>query len=244
MLKKMFALGAIALCMGMAAAHASPLPDYPFVTASGKAEAWLAPDICELRFEIQAQDKRAELGQEAIETLSGEVLTMLAAAGVQDKDIDAFDITKKALELSAKVEGEAVLSYAFARHFTVHVRDLKAMAQIMPVLLAMNNVDSLSVSFDRVDRAQVEMRLAGEAAGNAREIGANLAAAFGRKLGPAMAISQNGMARVGVPFGFEAGGSDTKPPGPVRVTGSTDFAAPGAIPFMQAVNVVFKLRPN
>lgn len=44
-------LTALALCAALGA-QASPLPEYPFVTASGKAQVWLAPDIGELQFDL------------------------------------------------------------------------------------------------------------------------------------------------------------------------------------------------
>ncbi len=38
-------------------AHASPLPDYPFVFADGEAREELTPDTCKVAYEIKVRDR-------------------------------------------------------------------------------------------------------------------------------------------------------------------------------------------
>ncbi|MES2298501.1 MAG: SIMPL domain-containing protein [Pseudomonadota bacterium] len=237
MQKKIISACALALCCALA--QASPLPAYPFVTASGKADLWLAPDVGEIQFEVNVQDVSSEQAAGVAARMSDELIAVFTQLGIAPEDIAAFDVKKKSLELSHPARDGSPLSYVIGRHFQLRVRDLAQWPALIAALLARNNIDSISVAFDRIDRAAIDQRLAGEAANKARAFGSGLADAFGRRLGPVMAISTGQFEHVGLPFGFaskapaRSGGAPTDP---------ANYAVPVAIPFIQTVNAVFKLK--
>ena len=57
-----------------AGALASPLPEYLFVTADGKAEVWLAPDLGELGFDVLIMNADPALARDGMEQASATLL--------------------------------------------------------------------------------------------------------------------------------------------------------------------------
>ncbi len=229
------------LALVCAGSLASPLPDYPFVSASGRAELWLKPDIGELQFEINVQDQQADKAAAVTDAISASILSLLTDAGVASDDIQAFDVSKKALEVNRRAHDTSPLAYVISRHFVVRVRNLQQWPSLISALLAQNNIEAISVAFDRQDRDQVNARLAADAARNARANGAGLAEAFGRKLGLAVAISQGALDKVGVPFGLAEAGAERAAP-PATSPGADQYAVPNSMRFAQGVNAVFRIK--
>ena len=230
------------LCQIPGKAQASPLPDYPFVTADGSADIWLAPDIGQLQFEVVAQQRETARALAQVDELSGALVALFTEGGVAAADIEASDLGKKSIALSAKDDaGEAAQAYIITRHFLVRVRDLRAWPGFIGALLGRDKVDNVSVAFDRVDREQVNSRLVLEAAQNARLGALELAQAFGRKPGPAVAITRGALDKMGARFGFgPAEGRAGAPPPPAP--GTLSYSVPGSIKFAQAVHAVFRLK--
>ena len=231
-------------CAG--SAGAVPLPPYPFVTASGKAETWLAPDLGELQFDIVVQNNEAAAALAIVNAVSTELTASFVAHGVADTDIEAFDLGKKTIPVNQKQAGDPPFATIVTRHMRVPVRDLAQWPALIGALLGHENLDNLHGAFDRSDRDRIESQLAVDAARNARQSATNLALAFGRKLGPVMAISSGSLVRLGAPFGFApeaASGAAARtgaapPPEPATPT----YAVPHALLLTQSVNTVFKLQ--
>lgn len=230
------------LCCASAVAHASPLPDYPFVTTSGKAQAWLKPDTGEIQFDLTAQHLRADVAAGALEQVCQAVLQLLADTGVPQSDIEQFEVSKKPVDLSKPAEDGSLQAVAITRHFTLTLRELDKFPALMSGLTAQNNLDALSVKFDRNDRDQVETGLALQAAKDARNNGAALAEAFGRKLGAVQGISLGTLTKIGVPFGLADTTAGTKQASAPRTPDASSYRVPDALPFQQAVNVIFRLK--
>lgn len=229
-----------------AVAHASALPDYPFVSTSGKARTWLKPDIGEIQFDAATQRLHADAANAAMDTLSAALLQLLGERGVADGDVDSFEVSKKPVELSRPADDGTLASAAITRRFRVQVRDLTQWPAMIAALLAQEGVESLSVRFDRSDRDEVDARLAGEAAKDARVRGSQLAEAMGRHLGAAAAISQGALGQVAAPFGLAESGATSGPARSGRPAGAAgdtpSYAVPNALSFEQAVNVIFRLK--
>ena len=239
MTKTLVKIGSLLVCVSLA--HASPLPEYPFVKSEGKAEIWLAPDLGEINFDVVVQDESSAKATAHLEQVSTELLGRFSAHAVVAADIEASDLSKKPVELSTQKGGQIAFAFALKRHFQVHVRDLKQWPEIMDALLARDSIESFSVSFDRTDREQVESKLVAEAGASARKQGNELALAFGRHRGPAMAIAQGGVDRIGAPFGLSTTSvHDKRSPTP-PVPGSISDTVPVVIPFAQSVHAIFKL---
>jgi len=220
-------------------ALAADLPSQPFVSTGGKAQAWLPPDIGELNFETGAQHGDAATAAATLEALSAAIGALLAEHGVAPADIDSAELTKKTVALSTPAPDGATNAYTLGRHFRVQVRDLARWPDLVAALLAREHVDSLGVSFDRTDSEQVNRDLMTQAAGDARSNGALLAQAFGRQLGPAIAIARGPLDKIAP--ALLAGGGDGRPALP-RPPATSSYAVPSAIPFGQSVTAVFRLK--
>lgn len=231
----------LSLSLFCLASQASPLPDYPFVTASGKADIWMAPDIGEFQFDVVAQHADAAQALTAMGKISAELGAMWSQRGIDAADIEAFDLSQKTLPLNQAKEADPRLAYVVARHFKVRVHDLAQWPDLLAAVLGRDGIDNLRVAFDRSDREQIEAKLTLAAAGNARDNAVALATAFGRKPGAAVAISQAPFDRLGAPFGFGASDARTKDATSAPADALIQ-AVPAAIPFTQAVNAVFRLK--
>jgi len=225
---------ALLLLWAHACTQAADMPNHPFVTSSGKAQLWMQPNIGELRFETGTQHASAEIAASQLQELSAAILQALAAHGVAPGDIESHEFSKKAVP----VNGSQEMAYSIGRSFRVQVRDLAQWPSLMDAVLAMDHVDTVSASFDRTDSDDINRELMSAAASDARSKAAQLAQAFGRKLGPAVAIARGPLDKVSAPFVAQhPGASDS---GTAAVSGRS--TVPPSIPYAQSVNAIFALK--
>lgn len=220
-------------------APAAELPAYPLVSTAGKAQAWLAPDLGELQFEIGAQHTSAVAASATLAELSATIAALLAEHGVAEADIDSAELARKTVALGTPAADGATAACVLTRHYRAQVRDLARWPALVAALLATEHVDSLGVSFDRSDSDQLNRDLMRQAADDARANGTALARSFGRKLGPAMAITRGQLDKLAAPFVAQAGGSGEAAP---RAAVAGNYAVPPSIPFAQAVTAIFRLQ--
>ena len=214
-----------------AQASASPLPSHPFVSTSGKAQLWMRPDIGEVKFEAGVQDASAEATAAQLQDLSASVMQLLADHGVQQADIESYEIEKK----TVPVNEQQAPAYSMGRLFHARVRDLAQWPDLVAKLVEMAHVTGISSTFDRTDSDDINTQLMAAAADDARNKGNSLAKAFGRKLGPVVAIARGPLAQVGAPFVEQQAGRETR--GTAPQTGK--YSVPDSIPYSQTVNAIF-----
>lgn len=240
-----FVLAALLVALAGKSA-ASPLPDYPFVSTGGKAQAWMPPDLGELQFDVGAQRSSADTAAAELQALTAGVQALLLAHGVTEADVEGYELGKKLVELSRPAADGSTQAWSMGRHFRVQVRDLSQWPALLAGVLAFDHLDGLSVQFDRSDREQVNARLLAEAAKDAMQNGTLLAQSFGRKLGPAVAIARGPLEKLGAPY---MAAPESDPARVPRSSGSAltadnalQYAVPMSIPFAQSVNAVFRLK--
>jgi uncharacterized protein len=228
-----FALcSAATLCNAQAAP--SGLPSHPFVSTSGKAQLWMRPDIGEVKFEAGTQHPSAETAATQLQELSASVMQLLAEYGVQPEDIESHDLDKK----SVPVSGQEQPHYSIGRIFTARVRDLAQWPELIASLVAMDHITNVNSTFDRTDGDDINTQLMSAAADDARSKGAMLAKAFGRKLGPVVAIARGPLNQIGAPFLEQRPGKESR-----GISGpSGKYTIPDAIPYSQTVNAIFTLK--
>ncbi|QGZ40958.1 hypothetical protein IP92_03736 [Pseudoduganella flava] len=233
------AMLALALALAGGAAAAADLPSLPFVSTTGKAQTWIAPDIAVLYFETGAQHASAEQAGAELGELSGAIAELLAAHGVADADIDGSELAKKKVNLSVPAPDGSTAAYLMTRSYRVQVRDLAHLPDLVAALLARDHVDSLTASFDRTDKDRIDRELMEQAAADARANGTLLAQSFGAQLGPAVAISRAPLDKLAPALLVPAGpGTPALPPAqPIKA-----YTVPPALPFAQAVTAVFRLK--
>ncbi|SFG18746.1 hypothetical protein SAMN05518865_109113 [Duganella sp. CF458] len=233
-----FIIAAIATCaMAVtcsARASGPALPSHPFVSTSGKAQLWMRPDIGEVKFETGAQDASAQIAASQLQELSASAMQLLAEHGVQEADIEAYEVEKK----TVPVGEQQPPAYSMGRLFHVRVRDLAQWPALIAKLVDMDHVTNISSSFDRTDGDDINAQLMSAAADDARSKGASLAKAFGRKLGPVVAIARGPLDQVGAPYIEQQPGRVSR--GTVPQTGK--YSVPDSIAYSQTVNAIFVLK--
>ncbi|MGO4380200.1 SIMPL domain-containing protein [Pseudoduganella sp. RAF53_2] len=240
------ALAAWMLCSALAA-QASTLPEYPFVSTSGRAQTWLAPDIGELQFEIGAQNVMTDAASADLDNLAATVQKVLAAHTIPDTDVESFELGKKSVTLAQAAADGATQAWLLSRQYRVQVRDLSQWGAVLTELLALDHLDSIKIAFDRTDRDRINKDLMADAAKDARTNGELLAESFGRKLGPATAISRAPLEKVGAPYlapqepapRYAPRASASYSVSPANVA---QYLVPISIPFGQSVNAIFRLK--
>jgi len=231
-------IAALALCVMSVACSAQAsgtnLPSHPFVSTSGKAQLWMRPDIGEVKFEAGAQDASSEAAAAQLQELSASAMQLLAEHGVQVADIESYEIEKKTVPVEA---GQPPV-YSMGRLFHARVRDLAQWPDLVARLVEMAHITSISSTFDRTDGDEINTQLMAAAADDARNKGNSLAKAFGRKLGPVVAIARGPLAQVGAPFVEQQAGRETR--GTAPQTGK--YSVPDSIAYSQTVNAIFVLK--
>jgi len=168
-------IATLALCLMSAACNAqasgTALPQHPFVSTSGKAQLWMRPDIGEVKFEAGAQDASSETAAAQLQQLSAGAMQLLAEHGVQEADIESYEVEKKTVPLG---DGQAP-AYSMGRLFHARVRDLAQWPDLIARLVEMAHITSISSTFDRTDGDDINTQLMAAAADDARNKGNSLA---------------------------------------------------------------------
>lgn len=229
---------ALALCAASATcgaqASGTALPSHPFVSTSGKAQLWMRPDIGEVKFEAGAQNKSSEVAAGQLQVLSASVTQLLVDHGVKEEEIESYEVEKKTVPVD---EGQPP-AYSLGRLFHVRVRDLAQWPDLVAKLVEMSNITNISSTFDRTDGDDINTQLMAAAAEDARSKGNSLAKAFGRKLGPVVAVARGPLSQVGAPFMELQAGRETR--GTAPQTGK--YSVPDSIAYSQTVNAIFVLK--
>lgn len=183
-------------------AQASPLPDYPFVFASGDAKSEVKPDICHVEFHITIRDQDPTNGLALVEQRSIVALAILADNGVKKEDVIGFEVDKDHVRNYESRDKLEFLGYEMRRKIEFTLRDLTQYEPILSPLLKTPDVVDIQTSFDRTDRKDIESRLLAEAVANARAKADLMAKGSRQRIVKLRAISQSGFYNLGERFGL------------------------------------------
>jgi uncharacterized protein len=244
MLPRVLTLG---LALLTVSASAAPIPDYPFIFTVGTAETDIAPDTARIGFTLAARDANAKVAADAVESSFASVLTILAAAGIREADIDASLVNKSPRShWDSASERSVADGYEVLRRINVTARDLIRYPQMLKALLQLPNTENFHAEFDRSDRPRIEAELLASAAQDARVRAERMAAPFGRKLGAVRAISQPPFAGLSEEFGFGSHAAMAGVSASAAIfkrSGSEErLLAPAAITIARSVNVIYELQ--
>ena len=107
----------------------------------------------------------------------------------------------------------------------------------------MHNTENFGADFDRSDRTKLKADLFASAARDARAHAEDMAAQFGRKLGPVHAISQVPLSEIAAEFGFSNSGRAIYDQMFKRSNAAEEqFLTPATITIAESVNVVYELQ--
>jgi uncharacterized protein YggE len=230
------------ICAVAAVGVAGPLPEYPFVYAEGEATAELKPDVCTIRFQIDAVDQSPDAALVIVEKRSAEVLAMLAEHKIPNRDIVAFEITKKRVRDWENREALVYLGYSVERQVEVTLRDLSHYEAVTVALLKAESITGIRSRFDRTDREEIESRLISEAVSAARARAERMTEGAGQRIVSLRAISQSGFHNLNERFGLGEQGYAS------YFSGDDDdgklLFVPAIIEFKSAVSVIYEITAD
>lgn len=238
----MFKTLALAIALLPFAAHASNLPDYPFIHAAGEGYLMVLPDMGEIDFDISAYDPDPAAAVAVVQARAAEVHALLAAQPGDDAaSADVRDMRKE-MRKSANPDPAAAPDYDIRSSVHIVVRDLGKWRPIMQALLEMKNVDHMSTTFSKTDRVKVEQELTAVAVKDAQRRAENMAAGFGKKLGAVAAVSSGQLRNLTGAVGLMPGDFYKNSPGVAAPNPDKDFLSIDVLKWSQTVDMLFRIK--
>lgn len=166
----------------------TPLPDAPHIVVSGQGEVSAKPDAARVQFDFESRAPQPLPAKQAVDAAVNRLLGGLDAYGVADDDI-----TASSLDASEDVDygddGERTSNgFVASRSVTVLLKDIDRLNDFLDSGLAAgaHGIGSVGFESSRKDALREEARK--EAVADARAKAAEMAAAFGARLGPVYSI--------------------------------------------------------
>ena len=222
----------------------SPLPDFPFVTVTGKSAIKVKPNTANLNFYVFVFDKNSESAKLSLDKTSLDVIELFTTFGVNPKKITLSEINKRTIRnRNNNYEALEVIGYEFTQHFAVAMDNLNNFSEIYSALLAINNIEELNSQFDISNRETVETELIKKAAESAKLKAIQMAAGLGVKIDSVFAFNDSGS----FPSFFATFGLNEKALRAVamqspRASQSSGLFVPQFIEVSKTVNVVYKIE--
>jgi uncharacterized protein YggE len=209
-------------------AHTSPLPEYPFIFARGRAHTEIVPDLAEISLKVIVVNTDLQKATKDEHQQSSEILDILDKLEIERTDIIAYELEKNSIPLSnytsaviddvldtikdpesrkyllsvIKAGDLNLVNYRFERRFKIILRDLKKYDKIIDQVLLLKHVELYHTEFNHSDREKLEDELMAKACKDAKQDALNIAKGFGVELGNLKAVSKNGFQNIGGPFGL------------------------------------------
>ncbi len=172
---------------------ASPLPDFPFITVTGKAKAEVQPDIATLSFQLIAFAPKAEAAKRQLDQSALALVKVLNQYSVSPSQITSFEIDKRAKrKRDSSYNDLSIVGYELNQSFEIKLQSLEHYPELSQKLLQMEQLTGLRTSFDVTDRLQIEAQLVQQAGVQARQDAQQLAQGMGVQLGKVYAINSTG----------------------------------------------------
>jgi uncharacterized protein YggE len=227
--------------------NASTMPDFPFVTVTGKSVIKVEPDMATLEFYVVTFNKEATLAKSLLNKTSNDVVIILKSNGILETEIKSFEINKQAMRASDDEYNDlAILGYEFIQKFKVTINDLKIYSKLTNELMDINNVEDIESYFDFSKKDEIEVELIKEASKKAKQKAENMALGLGVKIDSVFAFNDSGsFSSFFATFGFRSeyrGASIALlAPGSSNPNSSNIFI-PHYIEISKSINVVYKIK--
>ncbi|WP_373991479.1 SIMPL domain-containing protein [Duganella sp. BuS-21] len=237
MLKSLVFAAALLPCL----VHASGLPAYPFIHATGEAFVMVVPDLGEIDFDISAFDADPAVAVALVAERAQQVRAVLADA---DASAEIHNMRKE-MRKSERADAPAAPAapdYDIRSSVHIVVRDLGQWRPIMQALLAMPNIDHMATSFGRSDRLAAEQELTAAAVKDAQRRAEGMAGGFGKKVGAVTAISAGQLRNLTHAVGLMPGDLYARNRSVDTARADQDFLAIGVLRWTQTVDMIFRIK--
>jgi uncharacterized protein YggE len=224
--------------------HASSIPDFPFVFATGQAEKEAPPDRAKMTFQIKAFHELSSNAVAKVTSRSVDVINFLAKQGFSKGSLVTFEMSKHEVRERKEERELKVLGYEATRRFELTFDDLSKYDLVARTLFKTDDVTDISTEFKRKDQKDIETSLLSQACADAKNSAAAMASGFGKAIGEVFCISKQGFGNIGVIFGLGADAFDSRG-GMAYCMATPDEDAflfiPATIRFQNQVSVMFTL---
>jgi uncharacterized protein YggE len=234
MLKSLVFAAALLPCL----AHASGLPAYPFIHATGEAFVMVVPDLGEIDFDISAYDADPAAAVALVAERAEQVRAVLADA---DASAEIHNMRKE-MRKAERPDAAAAPDYDIRSSVHIVVRDLGKWRPIMQALLAMPNIDHMATSFGRSDRLAAEQELMAAAVKDAQRRAEGMAGGFGKKVGAVTAISAGQLRNLTHAVGLMPGDLYARNRSVDTAPADKDFLAIEVLRWTQNVDMIFRIK--
>lgn len=228
---------------------ASTLPDFPFVSADGRAEIELPPNMAEVTFYLKAFHENPNNAITVIQQRSKELLSFFVEQQVKEEDIVAYELDKSIVhERNKDFQPLKILGYEVTRRFNITLHNLQQYEIFAKKLFSLENVENINTVFERTDEETIKADLLIKAGKDAMQQAERMAKGFDVSVGPVFAISEQGFSDLGTQFGL--GRDDYSSISGVKLSVNMPppededkfLFVPSTITFMNRVSALFKLQ--
>lgn len=194
------AMAVAALTLPAGPALASPIPDYPFAHVNGNSFRVEIPDIASLDFQIVATGTDPAAARATIDARMAEVRELMQKLSIDAEDMQVREV-RQGVRKQPAADGTPV--YELSCDVKINLRNVANWPALAGGLLGKPNLDSFAADFDLSTMDKVTDELVTEAILDARHNAEVMAAASGRRLGPAMAVTKDAIKKLGTNLGLE-----------------------------------------
>jgi uncharacterized protein YggE len=194
------AMAATVLTLPAASAAASPLPEYAFAHVAGNSFRVEMPDIASLDFQIVAEGTDPAAARATIDARMAEVRELMQKLSIDVEDLQVREV-RQGVRKQRAADGAPV--YELSCDVKINLRNVANWPALAGGLLGRPNLDSFAADFDLSTMDKVTDEMVAEAVADARHHAEIMAAASGRRLGPAMAVTNDAIKKLGTNLGLE-----------------------------------------
>jgi uncharacterized protein YggE len=194
------AMAGAVLALPAAAAAASALPEYAFAHVNGGSFRVEMPDIASLDFQIVATGTDPAVARATIDERMAEVRELMQKLSIDVEDLQVREV-RQGVRKERAADGAPV--YELSCDVKINLRNVANWPALAGGLLGKPNLDSFAADFDLSTLDKVTDEMVAEAIADARHHAEIMAAASGRRLGPAMAVTSDSIRRLGTNLGLE-----------------------------------------
>lgn len=198
------------------------------VTVSGEATVAVAPDTAVIRIGVTSQGKTAREASDANSHKMTTVLGAIKESGISDRDVQTSRLTLQPQYDPNKAGPARLLGFQVTNQVTVKIREIDKLPGILDKAIGAGANEMSGIEFIVSEQSKLLDQARDEAIADARRKAELYAKAAGAKLGPVVAIAEEGV---------------PNPPRPIAaLRASAVPVAPGERELRAVVTVSYELK--
>jgi hypothetical protein len=167
-------------------------PPERYVSVTGEGEVHVVPNLAIIHAGVTTQGKTARIASDGNSTTMAKVIAALKAAGIAERDIQTSQFSIRPLYDSRRDGDNRITGFQATNRVSAKVRDITKVAAVLDQVISAGANDLSGIEFTVSEHSKLLDKARGDAVADARRKAELLAKAAGVKLGPAMAIVENG----------------------------------------------------